>query len=93
MAQRHPFTHEQEDAMTTSTRKSGAVVGDWVEAQGLPGQSTRRGRITEVMGEGAHQHYRVRWDERHESLLYPADGVIVIADRGGSQPVAGSFRT
>jgi hypothetical protein len=62
---------------TRSDRSSAAAAGDWVEARGVPGQSSRRGEIVEVMGQGAHEHYRVRWDERHESILYPADGVIV----------------
>jgi hypothetical protein len=68
--------------METSNNKSSAAAGDWVEAQGVPGQSTRRGQIVEVLGAGDHEHYRVRWDERHESILYPSDGVIVF----GSQP-------
>jgi Domain of unknown function (DUF1918) len=68
--------------MTTRSRTSSAAIGDWVEAQGVPGQSTRRGVIVEVLGEGDHEHYRVQWDERHESILYPADGVIVL----GPQP-------
>ncbi len=25
----------------------------------------------------AHEHYRVRWDEQHESILYSADGIII----------------
>lgn len=64
--------------MTTSSRKTSAQPGDWVEARGLPGQASRRGQIVEVMGQGDHEHYRVRWDERHESILYPADGVLVL---------------
>ena len=63
--------------MATKSEKKSATVGDWVEARGVPGQPTRRGEIVEVMGKGDHEHYRVRWDERHESILYPADGVIV----------------
>jgi predicted NAD/FAD-binding protein len=25
-----------------------------------------------------HEHYKVHWDERHESIVYPADGVQII---------------
>lgn len=64
--------------MQTNSNKTGAAAGDWVEARGLPGQSSRRGQIVEVIGQGDHEHYRVRWDERHESILYPADGVILL---------------
>jgi hypothetical protein len=55
-----------------------ARVGDWIEARGLYGQPPRRGQIVELLGRARHRRYRVRWDEKHESILYPADGVIVI---------------
>lgn len=55
-----------------------AHVGDWLEARGLPGLPSRRGQIVEVLGRAGHEHFRVRWDERHESIVYPADGVIVL---------------
>ncbi len=71
--------------MATKIQKNNAAVGDWVEARGLPGQPSRGGEIIEVIGQGDHEHYRVRWDERHESILYPADGVIVL-DRQPQQP-------
>jgi hypothetical protein len=64
--------------MTTDSNSGGAQSGDWVEARGLPGQPSRRGQIIEVLGHDEHEHYRVHWDERHESILYPADGVIVL---------------
>lgn len=51
--------------------------GDWVEVRGIRGQLPKRGEIIEVLGRDQHTHYRVRWDERHESILYPSDGVIV----------------
>ena len=63
--------------MATQITKSRARVGDWVEAHGLPGQPSRHGQITEILGHKGHRHYRVRWDEQHESLLYPADGVTI----------------
>jgi uncharacterized protein DUF1918 len=61
-------------AKTTSS----AQVGDWIEARGLHGQPSRRGQIVELLGHDRHEHYRVRWDEQHESILYPADGIIII---------------
>jgi hypothetical protein len=54
-----------------------AHVGDWIEAHGLYGQPSRRGQIVELLGHGEHEHYRVRWDEQHESILYPADGITI----------------
>jgi Domain of unknown function (DUF1918) len=56
-------------------------VGDWIEARGLYGQPPRRGQIVELLGDGRHRRYRVRWDEKQESILYPADGVIIIPRR------------
>ena len=63
---------------------SSAHVGDWVEVPDLHGQRSRRGQIIELLGREGHEHYRVRWDDQHESLLYPTDGVIVTAQHGGA---------
>jgi len=53
-------------------------VGDFVEVNGLAGRPAKRGQIVEVLGAGSHVHFRVRWDEQHESLLYPTEGATVI---------------
>lgn len=63
---------------TTQDRTGPADVGDWIEARGIYGQPPRRGQIVELLGRGPHQRYRVRWDEKHESILYPADGVVIV---------------
>ena len=63
--------------MTSSTSQTKFRVGDWIEAQGLPGQPSRTGKVTELLGAPGHEHFRVRWDEQHESILYPADGVVI----------------
>ena len=63
--------------MADKQTASMARVGDWIEARGLHGQPARRGEIVELLGSAGHEHYRVRWDEKHESIVYPADGVIV----------------
>lgn len=31
----------------------------------------RTGIIVEVLAEGEHEHYRVRWEDEHESLFWP----------------------
>ncbi|WP_228430623.1 DUF1918 domain-containing protein [Baekduia soli] len=54
--------------------RSGVRTGDRLEVRGLPGSASRHGMILEVLGEGAHEHYRVRWDEEHESLFFPGSG-------------------
>ena len=54
-----------------------ARVGDRIETRGLHGQPSRRGEIVELLGTAGHEHYRVRWDDQHESIAYPTDGVII----------------
>ena len=56
---------------------STARVGDGIETRGLHGGPSRRGQIVELLGSEHHEHYRVRWDEKHESIVYPTDGVII----------------
>jgi hypothetical protein len=68
--------------MATKHTTNGVDVGDRVEARGLHGQLPRRGEIVELLGDAGHEHYRVRWDEQHESILYPTDGVIITPGRG-----------
>lgn len=60
------------------TRVEPARVGDWVQVRGVPGRATRRGQITAVLGDARRRRYRVRWDESHESIIYPADGFAVL---------------
>jgi hypothetical protein len=62
------------DTVTTTA----ARVGDAVEVNGLPGRPAKRGQIVAVLGAGEHVHFRVRWDEQHESLFYPTEGATII---------------
>ena len=69
--------------MTAPTHtKDRGTRGDWIEVHGLPGSSPRRGEILEVLGRSGHEHYRVRWDERHESIFFPTEGTVVIGHPG-----------
>lgn len=49
-----------------------ANVGDEivVESNQL-GSPPRKGLVLEVLGEGDHAHYRVRWEDGHESVFFP----------------------
>jgi hypothetical protein len=67
--------------MPTKQTTSAGHVGDWIEARGLYGQPARRGQIIGLIGRERHERYRVRWDEKHESIVYPADGVVIIPRR------------
>jgi hypothetical protein len=64
--------------MSTQQSRLDAKAGDWLEARDIHGGPPRRGEILEVLGRPGHEHFRVRWDEQHESIVYPADGVSVI---------------
>ena len=55
-----------------------ACPGDWIEVNLIGGGSNRRGQILEVLGKEGHEHYRVRWDEEHESIHFPADGTRLL---------------
>ncbi len=64
--------------MSAKNTPAAARVGDLLEARGIHGEPARRGQIVEILGEPGHEHYKVHWDEQHESIVYPADGVEVI---------------
>lgn len=66
--------------MSTSTisKLNSARAGDWVETRGIHGQRSRRREIIEMLGRDRHHRWRARWDEQHESIPFPADGVILI---------------
>lgn len=66
-----------------------AHIGDWTETHGLHGQLSRRGEIIELLGSGGHEHHRVRWDEEHESMVYPAGGVIIIPREASASGAGG----
>ncbi len=60
--------------------------GDHLEISSPTGAPPRRGRIIEVLGRPHHEHYRVSWDDGHESLHYPSDGTKVVRAK---RPAAG----
>ena len=61
-----------------STVTQPARAGDVVEVVGhRVGEAVRHGTIAEVLGEPGHVHYRVAWDDGHESMLYPSADVRV----------------
>jgi len=85
-----PEQPQEAITMTSQNPTHDAHLNDWIEARGLPGQPSRRGQIVGLLGRAGHEHYRVRWDEQHESIVYPADGVIVThTERAHSVPRVG----
>ena len=70
-----------------------AVVAWWIRPRPIQDGKTvltwcsddnpaRRGQIVEILGGPGHEHYKVRWDEAHESIVFPADGVNIIRTTG-----------
>jgi hypothetical protein len=58
----------------STTVRTDPQPGDVIEVRGRPGAPPRAGTVLEVLGEGPRRHYRVRWDEQHESLFFPGSG-------------------
>ena len=55
-----------------------ARAGDWIEIHGhLQGEAPRTALVLEVLGTEGNEHYRVRWDEEHESILYPGPDAMI----------------
>ncbi len=49
------------------------------------GQPSRQGEIVEVVpGAGGDEHYRVRWDDGHESIYFPSTDCRVVGGREAS---------
>jgi hypothetical protein len=47
------------------------------------------GEILEVLGSSGHEHYRVRWKDRRETLFYPGghSSIVHRARRLDEEPV------
>ena len=41
------------------------------------GERERTGEILELLGDVVHRRYRVRWDDGHESILYPGSDAVI----------------
>jgi Ala-tRNA(Pro) deacylase len=52
--------------------------GDVVVVSGRRvGESPRIGEVIEVLGQPDHLHYAVRWDDGHQSILYPGKATSI----------------
>jgi hypothetical protein len=59
--------------------KQAVSAGDTIAIPGhRVGEHERTGEILEVVGDPGHEHYRVRWEDGHESVYYPSSGDAVI---------------
>jgi hypothetical protein len=48
------------------------------------GDAAREGEILEVLGTGDGIHYRIRWEDGHESTFYPSAGSISFRHRSAA---------
>ena len=64
--------------MTATLGNRRIEPGDIVETSGRHVGDTRRiGEIVAVLGDDDRVHFRVRWQDGHESILYPGDGTTI----------------
>ena len=64
--------------MTAPAKAEAARPGDVVEILGhYVGDAPRTGEILEVIESGGRVHYRVRWEDDHESVYYPGSDAVV----------------
>ena len=56
-----------------------ARIGDVVEIVGhRVGDAPRTGEIVEIVEGSARNHFRIRWEDGHESMLYPGADIAVV---------------
>jgi hypothetical protein len=56
-----------------------ARVGDEIVVDAVhTGEPNREGEILEIIDRAGVVHYRVRWDDGHESLFYPGSTTHVV---------------
>jgi hypothetical protein len=70
--------------MTGDPVRADVRPGDWLAVHQIGGGPPRRGQIIEVLGRPGHEHYRVRWDEQHESIHFPSEGTSIESDAASS---------
>jgi hypothetical protein len=62
-----------------------ARVGDRVAVESeRVGKPTREGEVLEVLTPGPDVHYRIRWGDGHETVLYPVAGCLTVIGKGAS---------
>ena len=55
-----------------------AEVGDRITLESnRVGGGTRTGEVVEVISREAGEHYRIRWDDGHETVLFPSSDATV----------------
>ena len=64
--------------MVKTVKGKPAKAGDIIEITGhAVGDQPRTAEILEVLGEPGHEHFRVRWEDGHESVFFPGDDAVI----------------
>jgi hypothetical protein len=48
------------------------------------GGGRKTGEVVEVIDGSAGPHYRIRWDDGHESIVYPSSDAFVVGSAGSN---------
>ena len=71
-------TPERSQVMVKTVQGLPVKAGDRIEITGhAVGDAPRNGEIVEVLGEPGHEHFRVRWEDGHESINFPAEDAVI----------------
>jgi hypothetical protein len=58
-----------------------AAIGDQIVIETTTLDSPRRrGEVIEVIGSGEREHYRVRWQDGHESICFPGPDAHIVSE-------------
>ena len=64
-----------------------AAPGDVIEVAGRRvGATARTGEILEVLGSVERPHYRVHWDDGHETVFFPGSDTVIRHERRPQRP-------
>jgi RimK family alpha-L-glutamate ligase len=71
-------TERTEEVMNKTVHGKQARAGDEIVITGHSvGDTSRTAEILEVLGEPGRERYRVRWEDGHESIFFPAEDAVV----------------
>jgi [lysine-biosynthesis-protein LysW]--L-2-aminoadipate ligase len=68
-----------EETMPKQMQGEPARPGDVIEITGhAVGDAPRLAEIVEVLGDAGHEHFRVRWEDGHESIFFPGEDARIV---------------
>ena len=64
--------------MPAEVKSPTATPGDHLIISGhRVGEAQQTGEILDVLGTGGRPHYRIRWEDGHESIFFPGSDTVV----------------